>query len=50
MKKLTFLLFALFTALVFTACSGNSQPNDLASVSGTLVLSVSALLYPKRPA
>lgn len=37
MKKLTFLLFALFTALVFTACSGNSQPNDLASVSGTLV-------------
>ncbi|OOF15670.1 MULTISPECIES: YbaY family lipoprotein [unclassified Salinivibrio] len=37
MKKLSFLLFALFTALVFTACSGNSQPNDLASVSGTLV-------------
>ncbi|SIN95773.1 YbaY family lipoprotein [Salinivibrio sp. ES.052] len=37
MKKLTFLLFALFTALVFTACSGNSQPNDLASISGGLV-------------
>ncbi|OOE64071.1 YbaY family lipoprotein [Salinivibrio sp. IB282] len=37
MKKLTFLLFALFTALVFTACSGNSQPNDLATVSGSLV-------------
>ncbi|OOE55654.1 YbaY family lipoprotein [Salinivibrio kushneri] len=37
MKKLTFLLFALFTALVFTACSGNSQTNDLATVSGSLV-------------